>query len=340
MLLSLVALAAVPGCAPSPLGGVFPQGDGRLVFPAAPDIPRISWIGEIRGEESLGIRPRGMAALREVLAGPEPRAVFVNPNAVAVDGDRVIVSDGQLAAIHVLDLGESRSFRSVNGSEGNTLAGPVDVAFLSEGRFAVADSQRAVVFIFGHEGEFERVIGAGALARPAALAWNAVAGELIVLDPGAHRVVVFDLEGREMRRSGARGGGPLEFNYPAGLAYSPTHGLAIADSMNFRVQALPPKQQTPLIFGRKGDAAGNFALPRDVAFDSEGHIYVLDSHFENVQIFDAAGRLLMMFGGEGGGPGRFSLPSGITIDARDRIWIADTYNRRVQVFQYLAEASS
>ncbi len=113
--------------------------------------------------------------------------------------------------------------------------------------------------------------------------------------------------------------------------------IAVADSMNFRVQLLDSDGNLITMFGQKGDAAGDFALPRDVAFDSDGHLYVLDNQFENVQIFDRQGRLLMAFGEEGTGRGHFALPSGITIDDKNRIWIADTYNRRVQVFEYLPE---
>jgi len=334
-----LALLAQSACV-APRGGVFPQGDGRLVFPPAPDVPRIAWVGELRGEESLGIRTGGLDVLRDIVAGPAPQAVFVNPNAVAVEGERLLVSDGELGAVHILDLGTPRRYRAVAEADAAPLGGPIDVAFLDGGRFAVADSRRAAVFVFRPDGAFERTLGAGALRRPAGVAWNAAARELWVLDAGAHQVVVFDAAGGEVRRIGTRGGGPLEFNFPAGISYSATHGAALADAMNFRVQLLAPGAAAPIVFGRKGDAAGDFALPRDVAFDSAGHVYVLDSHFENVQIFDSAGRLLMMFGGPGAGAGELSLPSGITIDSRDRVWIADTYNRRVQVFQYLAEAPS
>ena len=103
------------------------------------------------------------------------------------------------------------------------------------------------------------------------------------------------------------------------------------------MQLIDDAGEPTVVFGQKGDAAGDFARPRDVAIDSEGHIYVLDNQFENVQLFDRDGRLLMAFGRGGSGPGEFSLPSGITIDDRDRIWVADSYNHRVQVFQYLSE---
>ncbi|RMF78334.1 MAG: 6-bladed beta-propeller, partial [Planctomycetota bacterium] len=145
-------------------------------------------------------------------------------------------------------------------------------------------------------------------------------------------------DGRVVARIGGRGGEPGRFNFPTAVCWRPPAGLVVADAMNFRVQVFDVGEDRPrLVFGEKGDAAGDFARPRDVAVDSDGHIYVLDNQFENVQVFDQGGRLLMAFGEGGDGPGQFAIPSGITIDARDRIWVADSYNRRVQVFQYLRE---
>jgi sugar lactone lactonase YvrE len=189
------------------------------------------------------------------------------------------------------------------------------------------------------------MVGEGMLKRPASVAWNRTGDRLCVVDAAAHAVLTFDAGGALRGQFGGRGAGPAQFNFPAGLAFmhssrttsSSDFRVAVADSMNFRVQLLDDGDSNARAFGKKGDAAGDFSLPRDVAIDSEGHIFVLDSQFENVQIFDADGRLLMAFGEGGRGPGQFNLPSGITIDEQDRIWVADTYNRRVQAFQYLRE---
>jgi len=316
---------------------VFPQLEPAPVWPAAPDQPRIRYVGALSGERDLHRVPSGWEALRGVFTGPRPPIGFLTPTAVAVSDDLVFVCDRQLGGVHVLNLA-TRDYALWTSAGDERFGMPMDVT-LCDGKLAVADARRKVVDLFTLGGEWLSRVGDGLLERPASLAWDASRRELWVLDSAAHACLVFDLSGELKRSIGGRGAGPLQFNYPAGLAYSPALGALVADSMNFRVQIIG-ENRSPVIFGDKGDAAGNFALPRDLAVDSAGHIYVLDSQFENVQVFDRAGRLLMAFGEEGSDPGEFSLPSGITIDASDRIWVADTYNRRVQVFQYLSEDAS
>jgi 6-bladed beta-propeller len=254
---------------------------------------------------------------------------------VIAKGDLVFVADGQNQAVYRMDLA-SRTFTTMRDTGSKRLEWPIDLTFVKDS-IAVADSKRAAVFLFNMDGVYQRAIGERDLKRPAAIAHDATADELYVIDSGAHDCKVFDASGNKRRTIGTRGSASGQFNFPTGITRLSDRGLAIADSMNFRVQLLAPDGSPRASFGHKGDAAGDFALPRDVATDSQGHLYVLDNQFENIQLFDDQGRLLMALGQEGRGPGEFYLPAGISIDDQDRIWIADTYNRRVQVFQYLKE---
>ena len=53
MTVSGVLSFALTGCQSAPRGGVFPQGNGGLVFPGPPDPPRFVWVGELYGEQRL-----------------------------------------------------------------------------------------------------------------------------------------------------------------------------------------------------------------------------------------------------------------------------------------------
>lgn len=329
-----MSLSGVLGCA-DPGGPLFPPIVPRVVWPPPPDTPRIEYIGQLRGEGDLH-RPLNMLeALGQALSGPRPLAEFVQPAAVAVSGALVAVADSGSACVHLIDL-DARTFRTARAD----LKRPLDLIFM-EDRLAIADAERPEVVLLENDGRVAARWGRDFLQRPVALAWDADAELLWVLDAAQHALVAFDRAGSARPPVGGRGAGDGQFNFPAGLAILPAPGgtmLAIADAMNFRVQLLDAAGTPRAAFGAKGDAAGDFSFPRDVAADSDGNLYVLDKHFENVQIFDREGRLLMAFGGEGADRGQFSLPSGIAIDAQDRIWIADSGNRRVQVFQYLKEA--
>ena len=326
-------LAFESGCQQPQRVQPFPARGLSIVWPGAPDTPRIRYIGDIVGEASFGVRSRGLKALGEVFTGPAPKIRFSTPMAVAVRGERAYVADAQAGAVYICDLAQ-RQLDTIRAASGKPFDWPIDVAATKDG-IAICDSRRASVFLFDANGTFVRALGAGALQRPSAVAYRADTDELWVLDTAAHECVVFNSAGNATRRIGQRGAEAGSFNFPAGMTWRAKVGAVVADSMNFRVQILDESGTSRAVFGKKGDAAGDFAMPRDVAVDSDGNIYVLDNQFENVQIFNPSGQLLMAFGGEGSGPGEFYLPSGITIDQRDRIWIADSYNRRVQVFQYL-----
>jgi DNA-binding beta-propeller fold protein YncE len=334
LMASLFGVAAATGCQ-RPQRPVFPDVRPAVVWPPAPDQPRIRYVGQLVGEESLDRRPTGWAALKAVLEGPPPITNFSTPTAVAVDGDVVFVADGQARAVYRLNVA-TRDFAAITAAAGAAFGFPIDLA-LHSGRLYVADSARAAVFEFDAAGPCRRRLAIDGLKRPSGLAVNPRSGELYVLDAVAHACHVVGPGGALLRTIGGRGAGPAQFNYPAGLTFDPRRGLAIADAMNFRVQILAETGSPLHLFGQKGDAAGDFAMPRDVAFDSHGHVYVVDNQFENVQIFTPQGQLLMAWGQEGHGPGEFYLPSAITIDEKDRIWIADTYNRRVQVFEFIAD---
>lgn len=329
---AFLALGAMAACQ-RPQKPVFPDIAPAIVWPKAPDVPRIRYIGELIGEQSLDRRPTGWAAVKSALEGPPPVTNFSTPTAVAARGEVVFVADGQARAVYRLNVA-TREFQTITSAGGAPFGFPIDLALHGESLF-VADSARPGVFEFDSNGRYRRTLVIEGLKRPSAIAVHPASGDLFVLDSAAHVCHVIGGDGTRKRTLGRRGASQGEFNYPAGLTFDPRYGMAVADSMNFRVQLLAETGSPLGMFGRKGDAAGDFSMPRDLAFDSQGHVYVVDNQFENVQIFSRDGRLLMAWGQEGLGPGEFYLPSGITIDERDRIWIADTYNRRVQVFQFL-----
>ena len=334
----LTVAVAVAGCRSTP-GPIFPAITPSIVWPGPPDRPRVRYIGELRGEADLGVKPDGWAAVRAVLAGLPPQGAFSRPAAVAVAGERVFVADTGLGLVHLLDL-ETRRYRAIAGLASDPLRVPIDLTIANGDNLIVVDRGRAAIDLFDLDGEWQATKRWPELAAPTAAAWDAEQDVIWLADAATHACFACENLDKLTRRIGKRGSAPGEFNFPSAVAVHPSAGLAVADAMNFRVQVFDHAGVPTVVFGQKGDAAGDFARPRGVAIDSEGHVYVLDNQFENVQIFDKAGRLLMAFGGAGRGPGQFSLPSGISIDDRDRIWIADSYNHRVQVFQYLPEEAS
>jgi DNA-binding beta-propeller fold protein YncE len=333
-----VGAALAAGCQSAPRP-IFPPVSPPLVWPPAPERARIRYVGELRGQASLGASPSGWAAMRAALAGPMPQVEFSRPAAVAVAGQRVFVADVGLGAVHLLDL-DTRHYELLRGAPGDRLRVPIDLTIVGADTVAVADRGRAAVDFLGIDGRWRATKRWPELAAPVAIAWDPSRQLIWLADAAAHACLACRPQGALGRRIGRRGDAPGEFNFPRAVAAYPPAGLVVADAMNFRIQVFDDADRPVLQFGQKGDAAGDFAAPRGVAVDSDGHIYVLDNQFENVQIFDQRGRLLLAFGQGGSGLGEFALPAGITIDGQDRIWIADSLNRRVQVFQYLSEKAA
>ena len=327
------------GCA-APQGELFPPIEPPIVWPPAPETPRIKLVGVLSGSGDLRAAKSGGEVLHSVLHGPRPPIRFSSPHSVAVNaGGLVAVADAGASAVHIIDL-DARLHTLVSGWNEpvqTNFGTPIGVAWVGR-RLFVTDAERHEVIELSADGAYRRRFGADVLKRPVGIVYVAAREHLYVVDGGGHTIAVFEPSGRVVTTIGRNGVAPGEFNYPSHVTWDRGDRLLVADTGNFRVQLLDLDGGVLRVIGQKGDGAGDFSMPKGVGFDSDGHLYVVDAHFENVQVFDAQGRLLLAFGHEGAGRGEFSLPAGLTVDRDDRIWVADAANRRIQVLAYLRNA--
>jgi DNA-binding beta-propeller fold protein YncE len=341
VILTLAALFGT-GCA-KPAGVIFPPLQTPLVWPEAPDEPRIRYVGQLATSADLKPGRSAFAGFGQAVFGKRESYSMLSPYALCTDGgDRLFVADNGAQVVHVFDMKTRRYARwsPDRGKDGKVrrnqpgFTQPVGVAWDPAGRLLVSDSIAGLIYIFDAQGTPLGHIGQGIVSRPAGIAVDR-SRRIFVADVMGHQVVVLSPEGRLLQRIGTRGDRLGEFNYPTNVALDGTGRLYVSDSLNFRVQQFSPDLKPVRQIGEQGDVPGTFAQPKGVAVDRAGHLYAVDSRFENVQIFDDRGRLLLFFGEEGSRAGQFWLPAGIFIDPRNRIWIADAYNRRVAVFDYL-----
>lgn len=197
-----------------------------------------------------------------------------------------------------------------------------------------SDSRLNKLFMLGEDQKEVMPFAAGdSLMQPTGISWSSVTQEIWVTETAAHRILVYDQEGKRIKTIGTRGDGPGEFNYPIAVSFNRMGQAYIVDALNYRIQVFDQSGKWIRSFGSAGNASGYFALPKGVATDSYGNIYVTDALFHNVQIFSPAGTLLYHFGKQGREQGQFWIPSGIFIDKLDNIYVADSYNSRIQVFK-------
>ncbi len=308
-----------------------------IVWPKAPEVPRIRFVKAVSGPEDLGITGSMFKRLVNGLAG-RAKASMGSPYGVAVDSPgRLYVVDSFQGIVHRFDAKGNEYYSFAVAGVG--LGAPIGIAIDDKtGRIYVSDSKQGIIKVFDGTGKkVVREIGRETLKRPTGIAVHEERGELLVVDTLAATIVRYGLKDYRVKGwLGGPGRNQGRFHYPTNIRVTADGRILVSDSLNFRVQVFSPEGRFIKAFGSAGDGPGNFSRPRGVAADSDGNIYVVDALFDNIQVFNRDGALLMAFGGPGTGHGEFCLPTGIFIK-NDTIYVSDSYNKRVQIFQYLKQ---
>ena len=305
-----------------------------LVWPPAPDRPRIAFVTAFSSPEDLGISRGFMQRVGDLLFGRD-ESRLVRPMAVVAQGDLLYVADPGSKGIHRFD--QKQGLHDLIFAAGvGALPSPVGLALGDAGEVYVSDSALGMVFVIraGAKEAVPLTLGAR-LGQPTGIAYDAANGRLFVVDTSAHRVNVFDRSGALESSFGQRGTGHGEFNYPTLIWRTAQGRLYVTDSLNFRVQSFDDQGRFLGKFGGLGDGTGDLQRQKGVATDRYGHVYIVDSLFHALQVFDENGVFLLSLGGMGRENGEFWLPTGLFIGADDTIYVADSYNQRVQVFRYI-----
>lgn len=287
---------------------------------------------------------------------------FGRPQGVGTDGSRLYVTDTENHRVCVFDsrgrfqrevgrfgLRVVRFTRS-NDFEPGQLAWPTDSAALPDGTIFVADTVNKVIQRFAPDGSASLVVPpsetdptpgtqghATLLERPLSVAVHS--NRLYVSD--GFRVSRYGLDGRPegifgTRRGGIKKGAMLR---PWGIAVDEQGSVAVADSLNHRVQAFSSTgkllwvAQSPL--GEDMETTGDelFALPRGLDRDTAGHIFVADALRSQVVALSAKGRKLAQLGHMGRSPGSLMYPNDVAVTRGGVIFVCDKGNNRVQAFR-------
>jgi DNA-binding beta-propeller fold protein YncE len=331
VVLVLICTLALTACAP-PAQTV--ETKAPLVWPVAPDQPRIAFVKAFSRPDDLGISRGFLKRVADLLFGRD-EAHLVRPMAVVAVGDTIYVADPGAKGVHRFDQ-KGGSYELIHAAGGTALISPVGLALGDAGEVYVTDSALATVFLIRPGAKEATPLALGArLGQPTGIAFDATRGRLFVVDTSAHRVNVFKRDGTLESSFGGRGTEAGEFNYPTLIWRTREGRLYVTDSLNFRIQSFDESGRFLAKFGGLGDGTGDLPRQKGVATDHYGHIYVVDSLFNAIQIFDQGGRFLLSLGGIGHERGEFWLPTGLFIGADDRIYVADSFNQRVQVLRYI-----
>jgi DNA-binding beta-propeller fold protein YncE len=339
----LVSACAAPGPRILHFGMQDAPEGRRLMWPAAPEVPRFMYAGQLLGEANFKAPPAAedgiggaMRRLAAFIVGEQAPTVLQRPQSGTVDATgRILVTDASRQAVFVFDpvAGELLVWDKADGLA-NFIA-PIGIASAADGQILVADAQLGIVARLDARGNPGRAIGRGVLKRPTGLAYDPARKRIFVADTYMHDVKVFDDDGQLLKVIGHQGEAPGEFNFPTFLAFARDE-LYVADTMNSRIQVFADGgDRWRSSFGARGLFVGNLVRPKGVAVDSDGNIYVVESYYDHLLVFNRDGEFLMAIGGLGQETGKFYLPAGAWVDSHNRVFVGDMFNGRVVVFQYL-----
>ncbi|HDY87651.1 MAG TPA: hypothetical protein ENH82_05970, partial [bacterium] len=207
-----------------------------IVWPKAPEIPRILFVNSISRPQDVQISKNAFNNFIRYFMGGTAVSMK-SPNGITSDSEgRLYVVDTALKVVHVYDRKANRyhTFPPKKAS----FTSPIDIAVDRKGRVFVTDSKEAVVKVFKKQGKkLVREIGNGIFERPTGIAVNEITGELLVVDTIASDVIKFDLNSLKFKgRIGRNGSGPGMFHYPTSISVARNGHIIVSDALNFRVQ--------------------------------------------------------------------------------------------------------
>jgi len=246
--------------------------------------------------------------------------VLISNNGCVKDPPAASVVAGRVIGAHGLGPGHFFEPRAVATTRAGSL-------------FAVDRSGR--VQRFSPDGQFElqweMPDNAPDVGKPSGICVDSD-DRVLVADTHFHRVVAFDVDGREVFRFGELGTGPGQFRLPTDVAVDAHGDVYVCEyGGNDRVSRFDRNLRFISSFG--GPRAGSDALqqPSGMAVDAQGRIWVADSGNHRLCCFDRDGRMLYASRRYGTEPDRFRYPRDIAITDDQRILVVDYGNDQIDL---------
>jgi len=168
------------------------------------------------------------------------------------------------------------------------------------------------------------------LVRPYSLVTDSH-GRIIVTDPGAQGVHVFDFAEHRykfIQHNSYRN--PMRT--PQCVALDAQDNIYVTDSEAGEIFVFEPGGKYLRTIGALKGGEGYFKRPTGIAVDSaEQRIYVTDTLRDEIFVLDMQGNVLKTIGKTGQAEGEFNLPTELSLDGPN-LMVVDAMNFRVQVF--------
>jgi len=155
-------------------------------------------------------------------------------------------------------------------------------------------------------------------------------GRIIVSDPGAQGVHVFDFQQKKYKFLEHEGSNPMLT--PQCVAVDAQDNIYVTDSQSGDIFVFASTGKFQRTIGAIKGGEGYYKRPTGIAVDSANQrIYVTDTLRNKVFILDMQGDVLSSFGKPGNGDGEFNLPTELRLQGKSLI-VVDAMNFRLQSF--------
>jgi len=156
-------------------------------------------------------------------------------------------------------------------------------------------------------------------------------GRIIVTDPGADGVHVFDLGQQKYKFLTRRDKDKDPMLLPQCVAVDAHDNIYVTDSMAGKIFVFEANGKYQRAIGSLKGGEGYFKRPTGIAVDSTAErIYVTDTLRDMIFVMDMQGSVLQKFGKRGTGNLEFHYPTELRLNGQDLV-VVDAMNFRVQV---------
>lgn len=155
------------------------------------------------------------------------------------------------------------------------------------------------------------------------------AGRIIVTDPGAAGVHIFDFE-KQKYKFLSRENDENGLEVPQCVAVDAADNIYVTDSETGKIFVFEPSGKFKRTIGSLKGGEGYFKRPTGIAVDSAAkRIYVTDTLRDQIFVLDMQGNVLQTIGKKGMGEAEFNYPTELRLSGDD-LFVVDVMNFRVQ----------
>jgi DNA-binding beta-propeller fold protein YncE len=155
-------------------------------------------------------------------------------------------------------------------------------------------------------------------------------GRIIVTDPGAEGIHIFDFVQQKYRFVQRREKNKDSMLAPQCVAVDAQDNIYVTDSESGKIFVFGANGKFLRAVGSLPGGEGYFKRPTGIAVDSEAqHIYVTDTLRNKIFMLDMEGKVLKVLGENGTANGQFNFPTDLLLD-EEGLSVVDSMNFRVQ----------